>query len=267
MELSFFAFSLEKHDYNEIKRQVNTMENIYTVASTSSSTTYGNIMTFVKDMITQKFSVNFFKDINLASEISYVNIRRRLGRNTLKEMSKLERPFMNINPQIQPPNSDLYLFDIPLTKNFDNMEYGIQKNTLFDIVKNKDDINAKEYLLPEMVMKMCKEKNLPFRIYCQTPNLTDHLVPNKYNWIIDKEELSFDTKECYPCSILTYHKLNSWLQTVAQRVMLKWCLSKKHKQIHVYTNMLTGEDEFCLLYNELFKPSNDLQKQIDSAKK
>ena len=111
------------------------MESVYAVASSSSSTTYGNIMTSFKEIIMQHFPINFFKDVNLTSEISYVNIRRRLGRNTLNEMSKLERPYLTINPQIQPPNGDQYLFDIPLTKNFDNMEYGIQKNTLFQLLK------------------------------------------------------------------------------------------------------------------------------------
>ena len=115
------------------------MESVYAVASSSSSTTYGNIMTSFKEIIMQHFPVNFFKDVNLTSEISYVNIRRRLGRNTLNEMSKLERPYLTINPQIQPPNGDQYLFDIPLTKNFDNMEYGIQKNTLFQLLKNETD--------------------------------------------------------------------------------------------------------------------------------
>lgn len=115
------------------------MENIYTVASSSSSTTYGNVMSVCKDIIIKLFPVNYFKDVYVSSEISYTNIRRRLGRNTINEMSKLERPFMNINPQIQPPNGDLYLYDIPLTKNIDNMEVGLQRNTLFSILKNTVD--------------------------------------------------------------------------------------------------------------------------------
>ena len=123
------------------------MENIYTVASSSSSTTYGNIMTFFKEYLERQFSIGYFKDINLSSEIAYVNVRRRLGRNTLKEMSKLERPYMTINPQIQPPNGDMYLFDIPLTKNFDHMEYGIQKNTLFPFLKNSTDLYMLSYKL------------------------------------------------------------------------------------------------------------------------
>ena len=123
------------------------MENIYTIASSSSSTTYGNIMSIFKDNLIKMFPYNYFKDIYISSEISYTNIKRRLGRNSIEEMSKLERPFMTINPQIQPPNGDLYLYDIPLTKNIDNMEVGLQRNTLFSILKNTVDHYSLNYKL------------------------------------------------------------------------------------------------------------------------
>ena len=123
------------------------MENIYSIASSSSSTTYGNIMSVFKDIVIKMFPFNYFKDVYISSEISYTNIRRRLGRNSITEMTKLERPFMNIMPQIQPPNGDLYLYDIPLTKNIDNMEMGLQRNTLFSILKNTIDHYSLNYKL------------------------------------------------------------------------------------------------------------------------
>lgn len=115
------------------------MENIYAMASSSASTTYGNIMTFVKEKITQLLPIIKFNDVNLSSEIAYVNVRRRLGRNSLREISKLETPYMNITPRIQPPSGDMYLYDIPLTKNYNNIEYGVSRNTLFWILRNTDD--------------------------------------------------------------------------------------------------------------------------------
>lgn len=115
------------------------MENIYAMASSSASTTYGNIMTFVKEKIVQLLPIIHFKDINLSSEIAYVNTRRRLGRNTLREIAKLETPYMNITPRIQPPSGDMYLYDVPLTKNYNNIEYGVSRNTLFWILRNRDD--------------------------------------------------------------------------------------------------------------------------------
>lgn len=109
------------------------------MGSSSASTTYGNIMVFVKERILQLLPIINFKDINLSSEIAYVNTRRRLGRNSLREISKLETPNMTIIPRIQPPSGDMYLYDVPLTKNYNNIEYGVAKNTLFWILRNKDD--------------------------------------------------------------------------------------------------------------------------------
>lgn len=155
------------------------MENIYTVASSSSSTTYGNIMAFFKEYLVRQFGVDYFKDVNLSSEIAYVNIRRRLGRNSLKELSKLERPFMTINPQIQPPSNDMYLFDIPLTKNFDNMEYGIQKNTLFPILKNSTDMYILNYKLNRDQIQF--EMSITVDTYMQQLDLYKYML-NHFVW-------------------------------------------------------------------------------------
>ena len=123
-----------------------TMDHLYTVASSSASTTYGNIMTFLKDLIVRTSPIEF-KETRLSSEIAYVNIRRRLGRNTLNEISKLERPFLMINPQIQVPSGDLYLYDIPLTKNFDNMEFAVSRNTLNPFITNEEELYTACYKL------------------------------------------------------------------------------------------------------------------------
>jgi len=123
------------------------MENIYDIASSSASTTYGNIMTFFKEKLLLMFGANKFTDVFISSEIAYVNMKRRIGRNELREMSKLEKPFLTINPQIQPPNSDLFLYNTPLTSNFDYMEMGLNGGTLFPFLKNIDDGYTLSYKL------------------------------------------------------------------------------------------------------------------------
>jgi hypothetical protein len=145
-------------------------------------------MTFVKERLTQCFPMGYFKDINLASEIAYVNVRRRLGRNTLNEMSKLERPFMTITPQIQPPSGDMYLYDIPLTKNFDNMEYGVETNTLFPIIKNKDDGYTLTY-------KLNRDK-VQFEVIITIDTLTQQL--DLYKYLVNQLtwERPFTVKTC-----------------------------------------------------------------------
>lgn len=124
---------------NRVEGRKPSMENIYSSASSSASTTYGNIMTFVKEKIVEYLPIINFADINLSSEIAYVNVRRRLGRSTLREIKKLETPNMTINPRIETPSGDMFLFDVPLTKNYNNIEYGIDRNTLFWILRNRDD--------------------------------------------------------------------------------------------------------------------------------
>lgn len=112
------------------------------------------------------------------------------------------------------------------------------------------------------VYKECKNQNIPFKIYFGNLNLTDYLIPNKYNWAIDC--LDFDIKDAYPCTILTHHSnINNKLQKFAQKVMLKHHIKHDSRQIHVYTNMATGDDEYASLFHELFKPSPELQSIID----
>ena len=114
------------------------------------------------------------------------------------------------------------------------------------------------------VYKVCKEMGVPFKIYFKVPNLIDYLEPNEYDWRIDDDEMCYDTKLVYPCTLLTFHaNLNSKLQSFAQRSILKHYIKKPFKQIHVHTNMVASEKEYSVLFKELFKPTPLLQKQLD----
>lgn len=114
------------------------MNNIYAVASSSSSTTYGNISCAIKEMITSKFPYDYFKYINVSSELAFRNMRRQFGRNTNTEFVKRKKPYLVIKPTYTVGSNDQFLNDIPLTKNFDNVQYGLDKRYLFDILLDKD---------------------------------------------------------------------------------------------------------------------------------
>lgn len=114
------------------------------------------------------------------------------------------------------------------------------------------------------VYKVCKELEVPFRIYFKVPNLIDYIEPNQYDWHIDEADISYDTSMVYPCTIMTFHaNLNSRLQSFAQRKILEHYIHKPYKQIHIHTNMVVSEKEYGLLFKELFKPTPLLQDQID----
>lgn len=113
------------------------------------------------------------------------------------------------------------------------------------------------------VYQECKRQGLDFKIHFETPNLIDYLEPNEYDWYIKDEDICYDTKRVYPCTILTYHSLEDKREPEVQRRILRWFLKKDYEQIHVYTNMRSADLEFGQLFHELFKPVKELQDQID----
>lgn len=115
------------------------MEGIYAIASSSSSVTYGNIASYIKEWLLKRFPPNFFPYVSISSELAYRNMRRQLGVASPNEMAKRQKPWLIIRPRIEIPNDNMYLYDIPLTKNFDNIEYGVDKNHLFPFIKDTDN--------------------------------------------------------------------------------------------------------------------------------
>lgn len=114
------------------------------------------------------------------------------------------------------------------------------------------------------IYKECKKQGYDFRIVFEPLHLQDYLEPNQYDWRISNEDIVWDTERVFPCTILTYHhNLQNPLQRFAQRTVLRYFLQKKYEQIHVYSNMATEEDEYGILFDELFKPTQELQEQIE----
>lgn len=113
------------------------------------------------------------------------------------------------------------------------------------------------------VYQECKRQGLDFKIYFETPNLIDYLEPNEYDWYINPNDICYDTKRVYPCTILTYHNSENKNESKIQKRILRWYLKKNYEQIHVYTNMRSGDNEYGKLFHKLFKPCKELQEQID----
>ena len=114
------------------------------------------------------------------------------------------------------------------------------------------------------IYEECKRYNLPFKIVFEPLHLQDYLMPNQYNWQIDLEDICWDKKKVYPCTLLTYNNnLDNSAQIKAQKNILRYYLKKPYKQIHIYSNMAVAENAFRDLFRELFQPSERLQQQID----
>ncbi len=110
----------------------------------------------------------------------------------------------------------------------------------------------------------CKRRGVPFKAYFEVPNLSIAFEPNEYDWRIGEDEICYDAGRVYPCMILTYHAdIKNRLQRLAQRTMLRHYMRKNRQQIHVYSNMVTADEQYGDLFRELFKPTSELQMQLD----
>lgn len=116
------------------------MDGIYTMASPSVSSLYGNVGCAIRELILSKFPYNFFKYTNVSTEVAFKNMRRQFGSNTNTEMTKRKRPYLIIQPQYQEPDPDGFLQNVPLTKNEMDTQYGVDARYLFDIIHDYNDM-------------------------------------------------------------------------------------------------------------------------------
>ncbi len=114
--------------------------------------------------------------------------------------------------------------------------------------------------------KVCKELKLDFKILFTSPfNLSDFLVPNNINWEIKEDELNYNTNITDLCYIDTL--TGSDYESNRQE---KWFIrefKKKYHEFHVRTNAtFSYNGDYSTLFNELFKPSLQLQSSIEKQK-
>lgn len=120
------------------------MNGVITMASSSASSLFGNVGCGIRELILSKFPPNYFKYTNVSTELAFRNFSRVLGRNSLNEIRKRVKPYIVIQPVYQVPEQDSFLQGINLTKNIDDLEYGISGKELFTVLKDdKYDYNLK----------------------------------------------------------------------------------------------------------------------------
>lgn len=108
----------------------------------------------------------------------------------------------------------------------------------------------------------CKEKKIPFYINHTYPFLLqDYLAPNQYNWQILQDKISYNTNEAVPICLNSFALSNKY-----HRLYLDFIIKKhKGKQIHIYTSTRFLDCSFSQNFNELFKPTYQLQETIDKT--
>lgn len=111
------------------------------------------------------------------------------------------------------------------------------------------------------VFKLCQQVGVEFKIYWTSPyKLQDYLVPNEYNWMISENEICYNTKYVRPYFITSTSNTGD---EEVQYYYAKKYLRGKYKQIHFYTNMYIGDNEYGVLFKRLFRPTIELQNIIN----
>lgn len=111
----------------------------------------------------------------------------------------------------------------------------------------------------------CKEHGLDFRINFTDPFcLEKYLVPAKYDWTLRHGELSKNKHSSMPVYVDTRRdqgeREKKW-----QEATFDYYFKKEFKQAHVYTIFDYAEDRFPTLFNELFKLSPALERNLEKA--
>ena len=114
------------------------MDGIYTMASPSSSSLYGNVGCAIRQLILSKFPYNYFQYMNVSTEVAFHNLRRQFGSNTNNEISKRKYPQLIVQPVYQVPDQDAFLQNIPLTKNDMDIQSNIDRRYLFEVIRDPE---------------------------------------------------------------------------------------------------------------------------------
>ena len=125
------------------------------------------------------------------------------------------------------------------------------------------------------VYAYCKAHNVAFRLsYTYPCELTKILLPNKYDWRIEKSDISYSIYDSQELAIYPIEKPIEYTSgkydaynEVMYYVRLDRCLSSgRKKQYHVYGNAFFARGDYRRLWNELFTPSPYLQKRLQSVR-
>ena len=114
------------------------MDGIYTMASPSSSSLYGNVGCAIRQLILSKFPYNYFQYMNVSTEVAFHNLRRQFGSNTNNEISKRKYPQLIVQPVYQVADQDAFLQNVPLTKNDMDIQSNIDRRYLFEVIRDHE---------------------------------------------------------------------------------------------------------------------------------
>lgn len=113
----------------------------------------------------------------------------------------------------------------------------------------------------------CRKNGRQFKLnFCEPFFLQNYLNPNEYNWI--PNNISYNIEQSVP-KVCLFEPRTCNRSEVFERLSelaQAWCnnnLRMMEKQIHVFSNLYNWNENFGNLFNELFRPCERLEKEIN----
>ncbi len=113
------------------------------------------------------------------------------------------------------------------------------------------------------IFQSCKKEKVDFKLNFVSPfNLTEFLVPNTYNWIVKDSDIQYK-KTSLP--VFIFSEKGDAAESDKQELLVSDYFSKNYNQFHFWTNAhySLGKESFYQDFNELFKPSEKLETEIE----
>ena len=110
-------------------------DRIYSVGSTSTSCTFGNLIEFVHQDILSKFPSNFFRDEVVSTTMAFRQIKRYKD-NAMVEFVKKEKPRLLIRPNYEVGDDTIPFRDTPLTMNVYSNPGGMSRHSILPFIQD-----------------------------------------------------------------------------------------------------------------------------------
>ena len=141
-------------------------DRIYSVGSTSTSCTFGNLIEFVHQDILSKFPANFFKDEVVSTTMAFRQIKKYKD-NSMVEFVKKEKPRLLIRPNYEVGDDSIPFRDTPLTMNVYSNPGGMSRHSILPFIQDSHRGYSVGYRL--------NRDRLSFDITIQVETLTKQL--------------------------------------------------------------------------------------------
>lgn len=114
------------------------------------------------------------------------------------------------------------------------------------------------------IYSLCKEKHIDFKINWTYPfELTEYLLPNKINWIIEQEKIKYSLSDSKIVVIDTLPNIHASQQSIIdKKIFDDTVLNSQYLQYHIYTNSIIHTQAFPNLFRELFTPSENYNHSL-----